>query len=138
MIVLDADSLMTAEALIALVGLMNANPRVGLIQAPPTIVHAETLFGRLQQFASRLYGPVFTAGTALWHQGDGNYWGHNAIIRTAAFAAHCGLPILPGRKPFGGHVMSHDFVEAAMPRAPAGRSGWCRASAAATSRRRRR
>jgi membrane glycosyltransferase len=120
MIVLDADSLMTAEALIALVGLMNANPRVGLIQAPPTIVHAETLFGRLQQFASRLYGPVFTAGTALWHQGDGNYWGHNAIIRTAAFAAHCGLPILPGRKPFGGHIMSHDFVEAAMLR----RAGW--------------
>ncbi len=120
MIVLDADSLMTADALITLVRLMNANPRVGLIQAPPTIVKAATLFGRLQQFASRLYGPVFTAGTALWHQGDGNYWGHNAIVRTAAFAAHCGLPHLPGRKPFGGHIMSHDFVEAALLR----RAGW--------------
>jgi membrane glycosyltransferase len=120
MVVLDADSLMTAEALITLVRLMNANPQVGLIQVPPTIVKAETLFGRLQQFASRLYGPVFTAGTALWHQGDGNYWGHNAIIRTAAFAGHCGLPVLPGRKPFGGHIMSHDFVEAAMLR----RAGW--------------
>jgi membrane glycosyltransferase len=120
MIVLDADSLMTADALMTLVRLMNANPRAGLIQTPPTIVRAETLFGRLQQFASRLYGPVFTAGTALWHQGDGNFWGHNAIIRTAAFAAHCGLPVLPGRKPFGGHIMSHDFVEAAMLR----RAGW--------------
>jgi len=120
MIVLDADSLMTADTLIALVRLMNANPQVGLIQVPPAIVKAETLFGRLQQFASRLYGPVFTAGTALWHQGDGNYWGHNAIIRTAAFAGHCGLPILRGRKPFGGHIMSHDFVEAAMLR----RAGW--------------
>jgi len=120
MIVLDADSLMTADALMTMVRLMNANPRAGLIQTPPTIVRAETLFGRLQQFASRLYGPVFTAGTALWHQGDGNFWGHNAIIRTAAFAAHCGLPQLPGRKPFGGHIMSHDFVEAAMLR----RAGW--------------
>ncbi len=120
MIVLDADSLMTADALTTLVRLMNANPRAGLIQTPPTIVKAETLFGRLQQFASRLYGPVFTAGTALWHQGDGNFWGHNAIIRTAAFAAHCGLPQLRGRKPFGGHIMSHDFVEAAMLR----RAGW--------------
>ncbi|MGE0117765.1 MAG: glucans biosynthesis glucosyltransferase MdoH [Dongiaceae bacterium] len=120
MIVLDADSLMTAETLVALVHLMNDNPKVGLIQVPPTIVNAETLFARLQQFASRLYGPVFTAGTALWHQGDGNYWGHNAIIRVAAFTAHCGLPDLPGRKPFGGHIMSHDFVEAALLR----RAGW--------------
>jgi membrane glycosyltransferase len=120
MVVLDADSLMTAETLITLVHLMNDNPQVGLIQVPPTIVNAETLFGRLQQFASRLYGPVFTAGTALWHQGDGNYWGHNAIIRVAAFTAHCGLPDLPGRKPFGGHIMSHDFVEAALLR----RAGW--------------
>jgi len=114
MIILDADSLMTAETLITLVHLMNDNGRVGLIQVPPTIVNAETLFGRLQQFASRLYGPVFTAGTALWHQGDGNYWGHNAIIRVAAFASQCGLPELPGRKPLGGHIMSHDFVEAAL------------------------
>ena len=120
MVVLDADSLMTAETLITLMHLMNGNERVGLIQVPPTIVGAETLFARLQQFASQLYGPVFTAGTALWHQADGNYWGHNAIIRVSAFAAHCGLPELPGRKPFGGHIMSHDFVEAALLR----RAGW--------------
>src|SRR5215475_13405459 len=120
MIVLDADSLITADALIGLANLIEANPAVGLIQAPPTIVNAGTLFGRLQQFASRLYGPVFAAGTALWQQGDGNFWGHNAIIRVAAFAAHCGLPELPGGKPFGGHIMSHDFVEAALLR----RAGW--------------
>jgi membrane glycosyltransferase len=120
MVVLDADSLMTPETLIALVHLMNDNGQVGLIQVPPTIVNGGTLFARLQQFASRLYGPVFTAGTALWHQADGNYWGHNAIIRVAAFAEQCGLPELPGRKPFGGHIMSHDFVEAALLR----RAGW--------------
>ena len=47
---------------------------------------------------------------------DGNYWGHNAIIRTAAFAAHCGMPDLSGKPPFGGHILSHDFVEAALMR----------------------
>src|SRR4029077_11624430 len=51
---------------------------------------------------------------------SGNYWGHNAIIRMAAFAQNCGLPELVGRKPFGGFVLSHDFVEAALMR----RGGW--------------
>ena len=51
---------------------------------------------------------------------DGNYWGHNAIIRTRAFADHCGMPDLPGKAPFGGLILSHDFVEAALIR----RAGW--------------
>jgi membrane glycosyltransferase len=67
----------------------------------------------VQQFAARIYGPVIAAGLACWMGRDGNYWGHNAIIRTAAFADHCGLPHLKGKPPMGGHVMSHDFVEAA-------------------------
>ncbi len=36
----------------------------------------------------------------MWMSRDGNYWGHNAIIRTRAFAAHCGLPDLKGKPPF--------------------------------------
>lgn len=55
-----------------------------------------------------------------WQGNDGNYWGHNALIRTTAFAACCGLPELKGRRPIGGHIMSHDFVEAALLR----RAGW--------------
>src|SRR6185312_4411039 len=47
-------------------------------------------------------------------------WGHNAIIRVRAFARDAGLPELQGRKPFGGHILSHDFVEAALMR----RAGW--------------
>jgi membrane glycosyltransferase len=65
-------------------------------------------------------GPVIATGLAMWSGRDGNYWGHNAIIRTRAFAAHCGLPDLKGKPPFGGHVLSHDFVEAALMR----RAGW--------------
>ncbi|HET9068703.1 MAG TPA: glucans biosynthesis glucosyltransferase MdoH, partial [Amaricoccus sp.] len=44
----------------------------------------------------------------------GNYWGHNAMIRTRAFADCGGLPELPGKPPFGGLILSHDFVEAAL------------------------
>jgi membrane glycosyltransferase len=114
MIVLDADSYMTAEAMLSLVQAMENDPSAGLIQTVPRLRDGRTLFARLQQFASEVYGPVLAAGLCLWHGTEGNYWGHNAIIRLRAFAAACGLPVLRGRKPFGGHILSHDFVEAAL------------------------
>jgi membrane glycosyltransferase len=114
MLVLDADSLMTGHAIVNLAAAMEADPDAGIIQTLPLIINRNTLFARIQQFAARIYGPVIAAGLAIWSGRDGNYWGHNAIIRTAAFAAHCGLPILRGRPPFGGHILSHDFVEAAL------------------------
>lgn len=120
MIILDADSLMTGESVVQLAGAMEKHPQAGLIQTLPIIINARTLFARLQQFAGRLYGPVIAAGIAWWHGSEGNYWGHNAIIRVRAFAESAGLPELSGRKPFGGHVLSHDFVEAALMR----RRGW--------------
>ncbi len=99
---------------------MAADPKLGLLQTVPRLSGAETLFGRLQQFAGAVYGPVVARGIAAWQGDDGNYWGHNAIIRVRAFAGAAGLPTLPGRKPFGGTIMSHDFVEAALLR----RAGW--------------
>ncbi len=120
MIVLDADSLMTGECILTLVRTMEADPRAGIVQSLPLILNRNTLFARVQQFAARVTGPVIATGLAIWSGRDGNYWGHNAIIRTRAFAAHCGLPDLKGRPPFGGHVLSHDFVEAALIR----RAGW--------------
>jgi membrane glycosyltransferase len=114
MVVLDADSLMAGQTIIALAAAMEADPDAGIIQTLPLIVNRNTLFARLQQFAARIYGPVIAAGVAVSMGRDGNYWGHNAIIRTKAFAAHCGLPVLRGRPPFGGHILSHDFVEAAL------------------------
>ena len=89
-------------------------PASGIIQTLPLIINRNTLFARVQQFAARIYGPVIAAGLSTWMGRDGNYWGHNAIIRTKAFADHCGLPHLRGKPPFGGHVLSHDFVEAAL------------------------
>jgi len=93
---------------------------VGLIQTAPTIVKASTLFARVSQFSVRLYGRVAAAGLAWWAGSEASYWGHNAIVRVRAFADCCGLPSLPGRKPFGGHIMSHDVVEAGLLR----RGGW--------------
>jgi membrane glycosyltransferase len=112
--VCDADSVMRGETLVDLVKLMEVHPAVGLIQTVPATVNAESLFGRIQQFANRLYAPVFIAGLNYWALDLGNYWGHNAIIRTEPFMQFCDLPQLPGRKPFGGQILSHDFVEAAL------------------------
>jgi membrane glycosyltransferase len=114
MVVLDADSLMTGPSIIGLATAMEADPDAGIIQTLPLIINRNTLFARLQQFAARIYGPVIAAGLCAWMGRDGNYWGHNAIIRTKAFADHCGLPNLKGRPPFGGHILSHDFVEAGL------------------------
>ncbi|MDB6017398.1 MAG: glucosyl transferase family 2 [Pedosphaera sp.] len=113
-IALDADSVMRGQTVVDLVKLMEANPGVGLIQTVPALVNAESFFGRIQQFSNRLYAPIFIAGLNYWAQGLGNYWGHNAIIRTEPFMHYCDLPQLPGRKPFGGQILSHDFVEAAL------------------------
>ncbi len=120
MTVLDADSLMSAEAMMELVRRMDVRPRTALIQTVPMIVNAQTMIARSQQFAMRAYGQMFGAGLAWWSGGAGNFWGHNAIIRVRAFAANAGLPVLPGRGPLAGHILSHDFVEAALLR----RAGW--------------
>ena len=116
MITLDADSLMGGDELVNLVGIMERNHNVGICQTAPRIVFGESFWGRLQQFSNHFYGPVFMSGLNSWQQGDGNYWGHNAIIRMVPFMDHCALPDLPGREPFGGKILSRDFVEAALMR----------------------
>ncbi len=120
MVVLDADSLMSAEALNELADAMTRDPSAGLIQSMPLLIGARSLFARLQQFSSAAYGGLLAEGLARWSDGEGNYWGHNAIIRTAAFARSAGLPRLPSRRGPGALIMSHDFVEAALLR----RAGW--------------
>src|SRR6478736_8282111 len=120
MVVLDADSIMTGESIVKLVAMMERNPTVGIIQSAPRIVNGVTLYSRLQQFSNRLYSPLFLAGLNYWHQGESNFWGHNAVIRVAPFMEHAALPDLPGVEPFGGRILSHDFVEAALMR----KAGW--------------
>ncbi|MGQ0456938.1 MAG: glucans biosynthesis glucosyltransferase MdoH [Hyphomicrobium sp.] len=119
-VILDADSVMTGATLVTLALAMERDPKAGLIQTVPRLVGGETLLQKLQAFASNTYGPSVAAGIAFWHRDQGNYWGHNAIIRTKAFASAAGLPDLQGRKPFGGHILSHDFVEAVLLQ----RAGW--------------
>ncbi|MES2603306.1 MAG: glucans biosynthesis glucosyltransferase MdoH [Pseudomonadota bacterium] len=120
MLVLDADSIMSGSTMIEMARRLEAEPGLGLLQTLPNIVLGESMYARLQQFANRLYGPVFANGLAAWHGNGSNFWGHNAIIRTAAFAEAAHLPVLSGTPPFGGHVISHDFIEAALLR----RAGW--------------
>ncbi|MGA7537552.1 MAG: glucans biosynthesis glucosyltransferase MdoH [Steroidobacteraceae bacterium] len=115
-VVLDADSIMSGEALVMLARLMDANPQAGIIQALPLPAGRETLFARLIQFAARLSSPMLASGLSWWQLGEGNYWGHNAILRLKPFAAYCDLPRLPGSPPLGGEILSHDFVEAAFMR----------------------
>ncbi len=120
MLILDADSLMEGATVVRLAGAMERNQDLALIQTLPLVVNGSTVFARMQQFSGRVYGPVIAHGVAWWHGAESNYWGHNAMIRTRAFAASAGLPALQGRAPFGGNVLSHDFVEAALMR----RDGW--------------
>ena len=120
MIILDADSIMSVDTMQSLSRRMMASPGIGLIQTLPKIVRAKSLFGRLQQFANQCYGPIYARGLSAWHGVSSNFWGHNAILRTQGFAEACILPILPGKPPMGGHVLSHDFIEASFLR----RAGW--------------
>lgn len=114
MIVLDADSVMTASTMIEMVRRMRDDSHLGILQVAPRPVNRETAFARLQQFAAYQYGALCVRGFAAWAGDDGNYWGHNAIIRVQPFMQHCDLPLLPGMKPLGGQILSHDFVEAAL------------------------
>ncbi len=114
MIVLDADSLISGATLGEMVKRMREDDRLGILQVPPVPIGRSSLFARLQQFAASVYGPIFVKGFSLWSGVEGNYWGHNAILRVEAFRLHCDLPVLPGKPPLGGEILSHDFVEAAL------------------------
>ncbi len=113
MVVLDADSLLSADTIVRMVQLMEREPNVGILQTAPSIINGESLFARVQQFSNRLYSTLFASGLAAIQMGDAAFWGHNAIIRIKPFMAHCGLRKLRGFGLFRGPIMSHDFVEAA-------------------------
>lgn len=119
-IILDADSLMEGDTMVEMVRRMEADPDLGLLQTLPQIVNASSGFGRIQQFSAAFYSPVFCRGLAMMQGRTGPFWGHNAIVRVRAFAESCGLPELAGKPPFGGHILSHDYVEAAL----LARAGW--------------
>jgi membrane glycosyltransferase len=116
MIPLDADSLMSGESIVRLVRIMQANPRLGILQSLVVGMPSPSFFARVFQFGMRHAMRTFTAGTVWWHADCGPFWGHNAAVRVAPFREHCRLPNLPGKPPFGGHILSHDQIEAILMR----------------------
>ncbi|MFQ6550563.1 glucans biosynthesis glucosyltransferase MdoH [Aestuariibius sp. 2305UL40-4] len=120
MVVLDADSRMSAASIRHLIWKIESNSGLGLCQAGISLIPGRTRFGRYQRVTSRLLSKTFGRGFAAWSGETGNYWGHNAIMRVMAFRAAAKLPELSGSAPFGGSILSHDFIEAAWMR----RVGW--------------
>ena len=119
-IILDADSLMEADTMIEMARRIHAVPDLGLLQTLPKVINSHSRFARMMQFSAAFYSPVFCRGLAMMQGRTGPFWGHNAIVRVRAFASSCGLPELSGKPPFGGHILSHDYVEAAL----LARAGW--------------
>jgi len=115
-IVLDADSVMSPAAMLRLVRIMQARPQIGILQTLVTGLPSASPFARIFQFGMRLGMRSYTLGAAYWQGDCGPYWGHNAILRVAPFTEHCHLPVLPGKAPLGGHVLSHDQLEAVLMR----------------------
>lgn len=111
---------MSGRAILELTNAMRRDPNAGLIQSFPSLIGAESLFGRIQQFSNATYGWLLAEGLSLWTENEANYWGHNAIIRTRAFAESAGLPYLKSWRGREQMILSHDFVEAGLLR----RAGW--------------
>jgi membrane glycosyltransferase len=112
MLPLDADSLMDGETIVGQVRIMQANPKLGILQSLVVGMPSQSLFARVFQFGMRQGMRSYTMGQAWWVGDCGPFWGHNAMARIAPFRDHCELPVLPGPPPFGGHILSHDQVEA--------------------------
>jgi len=120
MLVLDADSVMAGEAILRLVQIMEARPKLGILQQLIVGLPNHSPFARIFQFGMRHGMRAHTMGSAWWQGDCGPYWGHNAMIRVAPFVEHCRLPTLPGSPPLGGRILSHDQVEATLMRC----AGW--------------
>jgi membrane glycosyltransferase len=116
MLPLDADSLMSGEAIVRLVRMMQAHPKLGILQSLVVGMPSSSAFARIFQFGMRHGMRSYTMGQSWWVGDCGPFWGHNALVRIKPFTEECHLPILPGKPPLGGHVLSHDQVEATLMR----------------------
>jgi membrane glycosyltransferase len=116
-VTLDADSFMTADAVLRLVRIMQADPRLGILQGLIVGLPSTSAFARVFQFGMRLGMRSYTIGSAWWQGDCGPYWGHNAVLRLEPFIAHCNLPVLSSDGAEDRHVLSHDQIEAVLMRA---------------------
>ena len=116
-VTLDADSFMTADAVLRLVRIMQADPKLGILQGLVVGLPSTSAFARIFQFGMRLGMRSYTIGSAWWQGDCGPYWGHNAVLRLAPFIAHCALPVLSSDGTEDRHILSHDQIEAVLMRA---------------------
>jgi membrane glycosyltransferase len=116
MLPLDADSVMSGPAIVRLTRIMQAHPKLGILQSLVVGMPSSSAFARIFQFGMRQGMRSYTMGQAWWTGDCGPFWGHNAMVRIKPFAEECHLPMLPGKPPLGGHVLSHDQVEATLMR----------------------
>jgi membrane glycosyltransferase len=116
MIPLDADSLMSGREIVRMMRIMQAFPQIGILQSLVVGAPSKSAFARIFQFGMRQGMRPYAMGMAWWSGDCGPYWGHNALVRIKPFRDHCALPVLAGRSPLSGHVMSHDQVEAVLMR----------------------
>jgi membrane glycosyltransferase len=114
MVLLDADSTMSGETIVRLVGIMENSPRIGILQTLIVGVLCSSLFARLFEFGHRYALRCSTIGSAWWQGDRCQFRGHNAVIRLAPFARYCELPFVPSKGPFGGHIFCHDQLEASL------------------------
>lgn len=116
MLPLDADSVMGAQSVLAMVRILDRHPRIGILQSLVVGMPSASAFARIFQFGMRHGMRCYTLGATWWTGDCGPFWGHNALIRIAPFRDHCHLPVLPGAPPLGGPILSHDQVEAVLMR----------------------
>ncbi len=116
MLMLDADSLMSGETIVSMARMMQAHPRIGILQSLVVGTPSESAFARVFQFGMRHGMRTYTMGQAWWAADCGPFWGHNALVRVKPFYDSCALPEVSGQGPFAGHVLSHDQVEATLMR----------------------
>jgi membrane glycosyltransferase len=116
MLPLDADSLMSGSQIVRLTRMMQAHPKIGILQSLVVGMPSASAFARIFQFGMRHGMRSYTMGQAWWVGDCGPFWGHNALVRIKPFHEQCDLPMLPGSPPLGGHVLSHDQVEATLMR----------------------
>ncbi len=112
MLTLDADSVMSSSAILRLVRIMQKNDKIGILQSLVVGLPSDSGFTRTFQFGMRMGMKSYTLGSAWWQGDCGPYWGHNALIRLEPFMNHCHLPVLKGKGPLSGYILSHDQVEA--------------------------
>ena len=115
MLPLDADSLMSGAEIVRLVRMMQAHPKIGILQSLVVGMPSASAFARIFQFGMRHGMRAYTMGQAWWVGDCGPFGAQCAGARAAVLCRVRPAPLCSA-PPLGGHVLSHDQVEATLMR----------------------